>query len=525
MKKVLFLIMSAFFALSANAQFDIKYRENDNYYLIKYGLDTTHVIPKGTTYAKLQYGNEVGLFYNSGQPIVNYVSHFLYNINGASVATPNALMDSLSLILGMPLDSVGGGGIVGVEHINGKDGDLKIVAGSNVIIDNSKSDTIIINATGGNITVGNGLNAISGYNVSLGGNLNQHTTINTNDYDYIISNNNVSFETSEHSAILRFDTSNYIGVVNNGALKGIVLKSPQSDIDNVDYVLCLDSTNNGVPLVKKVPKSDFISDTGAYLPLDISDSTTVELNGNSVMFKGDNHSLVMNTPFEALEIAEAVMDGFRAQQYDDILTMNGLMKVPLGFGDTIRYPVMFVSHGMPFSDTARFASIRGSLGNELGFIISTSDEAAEDYVTYGFFNDKLSIIKNAQSVFEIDLATGIIDAPYVGSKDSTNIAQVKDIIDLTAPSIVTIDTSIYYIVDGGSYIVTLVDGSEFVYLPAPSLSIGKSIYIINDSSNGVDIYSGIANTLWSNGSLSSSISIPSGSTMKLISNGSYWAIF
>lgn len=372
------------------------------------------------------------------------------------------------------------------------------------------------------VTASNGLQIMGDSSIGLGGVIDEITDIIVMPY----------------SSLNIYDEDNIIGLSHTGSsveMRGdnamlamgddIALSAPKSTLASSDYVVMVDSMGGGANRqLRLVPKSDF-SSGGNYLPLDIQDSTTVELNGNSVMFKGDNHSLVMNTPFDALAIAEAVMDGFRAQQYDGILTMNGIMKVPLGFGDTTRYPVMFVSHGMPFSDTARFALIRGILDNEFGFAIQVADEPSEEEIAYEFLNDKFSIIKNENSVFEIDLSTGIIDAPYVGSKDSTNIAQVQDIIDLTSPNIITVDTSTYNIGSGVSSIVTLVDGSEFVHLPFVSNAIGKSIHIINNSSNAVDIMSASLTDIWQNGLLVNTVTLPSGSTMMLINNGSYWAIF
>lgn len=534
MKKILFLLMSAFVALSANAQFDIKYRANDNYYLIKYGLDTTHVIPKGTTYAKLQYGNEVGLFYNSGQPIVNYVSHFLYNINGASVATPNALMDSLSNILGMPLDSVGGGGIAGVEHINGKDGDLKIIAGSNVTIDNSKSDTIVINATGGedSVTASNGLRIMNDSSIGLGGVLNENTFIKptyssqlqiyNEDYD-------VGFMHYGLSAVMRGGNATLV------MGDDVILNVPESTLASSDYVVMIDPITGGSPnRLRAVPKSDF---SGAYLPLNIQDSTTVELNGNSVVFKGENHSLVMNTPFDALAIIGAVMDGFRVQQYDSIYTMNGVMKVPAFFGDTIRYPIFFMSEGLPLSDYYKLALFKPLFhGDDFGFnmIINNQDdiEINHNFTNGGYAlskegDDKIVLTANGEITATGDItATGEIKGTtYIPKTSLDSYAQMQDIFDLTSPNIITVDTSTYYIDPGISSIVTLFDGSVDVYLPAVSQSIGKSIYIVNDNVNGVEINSFTADVIWFNGSLESSISIPSNSTMKLISNGLYWVVF
>lgn len=386
------------------------------------------------------------------------------------------------------VDSVaGGGGIAGVEHINGKDGDLKIIAGSNVTIDNSKPDTIVISSSGGDYEAGYGI-LINENTIDV--NLDEVITVNGNSEETQIYGNLYLSEysliqiggsyLSQNQIILIDDAGN--GMLMAGGEMGGGYPGGKDFVLNPDGLSFNHKIDHDSLDGNDVPQKWYVDSVagggGAYLPLNITDSTGVDLNGHSLIFQGQNHSLALNRPYDALSIGGAVMDGFQAQQYDSIYTMNGLMKAQGFFGDTTRYPVMFMSLGMPMSANFKAVMFKPEFDNNGFRFLYNLFDSEGTMLNYVMGTEGIVILDNGTPMLSLGV-DGIVKASaYIEDKTANSYAQMQDLARTRID-----DPTDGYLVNPSTRDVVVIIKTDSTDLTLPDIADCEfwNLYVINKS--------------------------------------------
>lgn len=364
------------------------------------------------------------------------------------------------------------------------------------------------------------------------------------DLQEVLSNGNIAYNQS----ILIYDTlsnletliyPSYIGLINH-VMPGIFTEQMHLDSKSLMFqygdafdMIERHEDNNGQNthyLQDKTGVLAHIEDLEGYLPLNIQDSTTVELNGNSVIFKGDNHSLALNRPFDALAIGGAVMDGFQAQQYDSIYTMNGVMKVPVFFGDTIRYPMLFMSDGMPFSDYYKLALFKPFFDEpDFGFS-ATLNNQDDININHIFSNTGYILSQDGNANIRLSAngditATGEIKGTSYATKTSLySYAQMQDV-DLTRTIYSNPANNTLINPATKEAVVVISSDSVDIVLPDPHDCEFWHLYVKNTSVTPVNITSVSGSYIfWESISPVDSVDVSPGSLMHIIFDGGNYLI-
>lgn len=368
----------------------------------------------------------------------------------------------------MPLDSSGGGGLAGVEYINGKDGVLNIMAGSNVTIDNSKSDTIVINASGG----GGGSLVLDSYykDVIMIDESNPDTTVL---YGFNLSNSDININENEDRYVnIPYTSGLLMSVDSSGNL--FMMKEGVTFISGIDVTLQGgNSLAIGADLVDIATDSLRMSHNIA-----LKGNTTVDIGDHSYVSRGVNHSMVVNSPFDALSIGNAIMDGFRAQQYDSIYTMNGLMKAQGFFGDTTRYPVMFMSLGMPMSANFKAVMFKPEFDNNGFRFLYNLFDSEGTMLNYVMGTEGIVILDNGTPMLSLGV-DGIVKASaYIEDKTANSYAQMQDLARTRID-----DPTDGYLVNPSTRDVVVIIKTDSTDLTLPDIADCEfwNLYVINKS--------------------------------------------